>query len=170
MATKKKLIRKNTNTTSKAPPPETTRKKIKIKTPRSWDEVEGKTVVPIQLGQKKIYPSPKKGLIFKARWDEFVEDVTKRENFKPGHLQQLSILCDLYEEYAILLEDVKREGYTYESVGRNGTQFKPRPEVVQMNRVRADIRNFSKTLGLLLVKDTSTNADADENEWGDQDE
>jgi phage terminase small subunit len=104
------------------------------------------------------FPSPKKhNKVFSARWKEYIGDVVKRENFKRGHLAQLEILCDLYVEYEKLTEDVKKFGYTYKSVGRNGTQYKLRPEIGQLNRTRAEIRSYSKTLGLLLVKDKDLN-------------
>lgn len=116
----------------------------------------------------KKYPPPIETTIFVEKWAQFIPDVASRENFKPGHLGQLKILCSLYEEYELLMALVEVEGYSYYSEGgRNGPQKRITPEVAQLNRTRTEIRNYSKTLGLLLVKDTdfSGKGKEDEGEW-----
>jgi hypothetical protein len=106
------------------------------------------------------YKSPKPDKqSFNYYWGLFLPDVQDRENLKPSHLQQLRILCDLSVEYDELQEIIDIEGRTYVSVGRNGEQIKLRPEIAQMNRVVSEIRNYSKMLGLVLVKDTKFNDD-----------
>lgn len=102
----------------------------------------------------KQYPPPKDNPTFVYQWNSNIAGIVGRDNFKPGHLEQLRLLCDLYVEYENLEFLVKKHGYTYLSVGRNGDQIKMRPEPLQMNRVRSEIRNYSKILGLLLVKDS----------------
>lgn len=109
---------------------------------------------------------PKTNKIFVAKWNSLLPDVMARDNFKPGHLFQLEILCDLYVEYQDLLDSLELTGPTFVTTdGRNGTQVKMRPEVNQLNRVRAEIRNYSKHLGLLLVKDTETSEGSMEDEF-----
>jgi phage terminase small subunit len=102
---------------------------------------------------------------FTEYWEETLPAILSRENFKPPHLQHLRVLCDLYVDYDQLQAIIDLEGRTYWSAGRNGDQLKLRPEVQQMNRVLSDIRNYSKMLGLLLVKDTQTNDDEEEDEY-----
>ncbi len=103
---------------------------------------------------------PKDDPIFVHHWNLFVGEVSARENFKRGHLAQLEVLCDLYAEKVQLEEEIKVVGRSYVSEGRNGHQIKLRPEVGQLNRVRAEIRNYSRMLGLLLFKDTEVTGGA----------
>jgi hypothetical protein len=102
---------------------------------------------------------------FKYYWNLFLPDIRERENLKPSHLQQLKVLCDLSVEYDTISEILILQGMTYESVGRNGMQIKLRPEVQQKNRVVSEIRNYSKMLGLILVKDTKFNDEGEKNEF-----
>jgi len=96
----------------------------------------------------------------------FVPDIKDRPNLKASHLYQLQILCDLCVEYDDLKDVIDLIGRTItNSGGRNGDQVKLNPEVVQMNKVLIEIRNYSRMLGLLLVKDTKTNEEEEENEF-----
>jgi hypothetical protein len=103
-------------------------------------------------------------MTFQDYYDLFLPDVEARDNFKPGHLQQLKILCGLFVEYDYLMNVIREEGYTYQSEGRNGFQIKPKPEVAQLNRTRAEIANYSKMLNLVLHKDKPT-PKVEEDEW-----
>ena len=102
---------------------------------------------------------------FKSYWDEFLPSVKERENLKQPHLRQLRILCDLYVELDELQTIIDLEGRTYVSEGRNGIQIKIRPEVSEKNRVVSEIRNYSKMLGLILVKDTQFNDKEEKNDF-----
>ena len=103
---------------------------------------------------------------FTEYWEETLPDIQGRENLKPSHLQQLRILCDLLVDYDQMQAIIEVEGRTYMSTGRNGDQLKLRPEVQQLNRVISEIRNYSKMLGLMLYKDTTTtNNDDQEDEF-----
>jgi hypothetical protein len=115
----------------------------------------------------KKYPSPKKGnAAFDKYWATFLGDISDRENLKASHLTQLKILCSICVEYDELEEAIELEGRTYTSVGRNGTQVKTRPEVELLKTCRIEIRNYSKILGLVLVKDTRmSNVVEDKNEF-----
>lgn len=112
----------------------------------------------------KKYPPTRPGQEFARRWNSILPEIVARENFKLGHLYQLEILCDLYVEYQTLVDVLEISGQTFVTTdGRNGTQIKQRPEVMQLNRVRSEIRNYSRHLGLLLFKDTdSTGVQEDE--------
>lgn len=111
------------------------------------------------------YPSPSHKETFKSYWSIYLQDIQDRDNLKRSHLQQLRILCDLSVEYDELMDILDIEGRTYESVGRNGMQIKLRPEVQQLNRVVTEIRNYSKSLGLLLAKDTTSTKEEDQNDF-----
>ena len=102
---------------------------------------------------------------FNQYWNMFLPDIKERENLKQSHLQQLKILCDLSVEYDHLQTIIDLEGRTYLSTGRNGDQIKLRPEIQQINRCVAEIRNYSKHLGLVLFKDTKTNDKEEDNEF-----
>ena len=112
------------------------------------------------------FPSPKpKKESFTAYWDSFVPDIQDRDNLKSSHLNQLRVLCDLWVEYDELLEIIDLEGRTYVSTGRNGDQIKLRPEIQQLAKCVAEIRNYSKMLGLILVKDAKMTDKEDDNEF-----
>lgn len=113
----------------------------------------------------KKFPCPSENPRFINYWVIFLTDIKHRENLKPSHLNQLRILCDLSVEYDELRDILLLEGRTYESIGRNGLQIKMRPEISQLNRVVADIRNYSRMLGLVLYKDNTTTKEEEVNEF-----
>lgn len=109
------------------------------------------------------YPSPKplnEG--FTSYWNMFLSDIQNRENLKKSHLMQLRVLCDQCTEYDELQKAIDFEGRTYLSEGRNGTQIKLRPEVAQLAKCVVEIRNYSKMLGLVLVKDNDMSNNKEE--------
>jgi phage terminase small subunit len=112
------------------------------------------------MGRKKVYPPPKDTPEFIRYWNLYLPLVTRRENFSIAHLEQLKILCELYVMYDYLQDQILENGITYESGGRNGYQIKPRPEVAQLKDTRNQIYQYSKMLGLTLVKDTNYEPDA----------
>lgn len=177
-------MKKTTSTTSKKTakrvfkkPLSEPKKKEKKFSPKSWAEVEAKgpkdddEVIESSAPDLEVeniikdsrYPPRRNNPVYIARWNEYVEDITKRENFKPGHLAQLDILCNLYVEHVACMKFIEKEGMSYLTQTRNGDIWKIRPEVSQLNRVRAEIRSYSKTLGLILDKDRET-GDPDEKE------
>lgn len=111
------------------------------------------------------YPPPKKNPTFRRIWMEFIDNITKRENFKVGHLNSLEILCDLHVEYEELRAYLRKRGRSYQSFGRQGMAWKFYPEVGQLNNVQAQIREYMKMLGLLLKKDHSTESGDEKEEW-----
>jgi phage terminase small subunit len=113
----------------------------------------------------KKYKSPSDNPVFKKYWQIFLPEIMARPNFKEVHLHQLELLCDLYLEYYNLKAIIELDGYTYVSEGRNGTQVKISPEVQQMNKCRAEIRNYSRMLGIALMKDNEPTVTDEEEEW-----
>lgn len=165
---KKRTFQKKNTTISKKPLMQTKKKAA----PKTWAEVEEREVPPAESVKvpktkaAKKYPSPRpQNTIFTSRWNLFIEDVVDRPNFKRGHLYQLELLCNLYVELHAMEELIAEFGYTYEIVGRNGAQVKPRPEVTQKNRVLSEIRSYSKMLGLLLVKDSKFTDEEESETW-----
>ena len=114
----------------------------------------------------KEYPPPVKNTVFERTWNVFIYDVVERDNFRPGHLEQLRVLCNLYAEEEELREILHMTGYTmFSEGGRNGPQEKTRPEVAQLNKTRSEIRAYSQMLGLVLHKDKGVVKKEDEDEW-----
>lgn len=111
---------------------------------------------------KKIYRAPKDSEEFKKYWRIFLPHVVERDNFHTGHLQQLEILCDLYVDYNTLTQFVKENGYSFMTGGRYGDTSRPHTEVQVRQRVVAEIRAYSKMLGILLNKGIPTSDDPDE--------
>jgi hypothetical protein len=108
---------------------------------------------------KNKYPAPSTHPTFISKWNGYIDDIASRENFKPGHLNQLQILCDLHVEYENLRNVLEMLGHTYESIGRNGFQVKMRPEIEQRTKVIGQIAVYSKMLGLILKKDKEDSDD-----------
>jgi len=115
----------------------------------------------------KKYPSPKKDKNFKKRWDILVPEIVERPNFKPSHLFQLEILCDVYVSYEYFNKIVNEQGPTvHQEGGRYGEQIKIRPEVSLLTKLKVEIVHYNKMLGLLLMKDTKqTVEDEIQEEW-----
>lgn len=111
------------------------------------------------------YPAPKKSAGFKKYWDKYLPKVISRENFHEAHLDQLEVLCDLYIEYHTLTQFIKTEGYTYESDGRYGEARREHPEVKIRQKVVAELRQYSRQLGLVLEKDKDTKDTGTKDEW-----
>lgn len=125
---------------------------------------EGKPLDPMRHARVR-YPSPKKNYVFKEQWYKLIDTVAGRENFQTFHLSQLETLCDLYVEYEVLTKFVRTHGYTYTAFGRQGKAIKTYPQVIQLNKINAEIRSYLKILGLLLVKDVSGKSNTEGNEW-----
>lgn len=113
------------------------------------------------------YPSPNPDSEkFTEYWNTLLPDIKDRENLKKSHLIQLKILCSQIVEYDELSEFLLYNGRTYESMGRNGLQIKLRPEVQLIKACVVEIRNYSKMLDLVLVKDKKmTNEEDEKNEF-----
>jgi hypothetical protein len=130
------------------------------------EDLEESLPEPDDEGSRHKFPPPKKHPIFRKIWMEFIDNISKRENFQNGHLGALEILCDLHVEYEDLRTFIRRNGRSYKSYGRQGMVHKLYPEVGQLNTVQAQIKEYLKTLGLTLKKDHgTTNPAGERNEW-----
>ena len=110
---------------------------------------------------------PIKGREFAKYWNQFAPMLLTRANYTDAHLKNLEILCRLYTEYDQLTEIIHKEGYTYSSDGRYGLQIRTRPEVTERKNTMIEIRQYTRLLGIVLVKDDSVNSDEDGFEWKD---
>ena len=168
MATKKKVVKKKvTKKTTKrnfdelpkkeemeseqqyAPPPNTVRLK-------SWSEVLKYEKPPTHSEENiideesKKYPPPSQDKIFIARWNDHIGILISRKNFHVSQLALLEQLCQMYKEAFYLQTFLDLNGSTFETGGtRHGFQTKPRPEVAMLDKVRANIRIYSKAMGFL---------------------
>lgn len=113
----------------------------------------------------KLHPSPKDNKIFTARWENYVTNIFDRGNFDEGFLFQLEVLCDLYVELDALNIIIAEKGYTYTAKTQYGMTEKVRPEVGHKTRVLAEIRNYSKMLGLLLSATAKEKPAEEDDDW-----
>jgi hypothetical protein len=120
---------------------------------------------PNDEASKHKYPPPSKHPVFREKWMNFIDNITRRENFHVSHLENFRILCDMYVEYSELKDFIKENGRTYCSVGRQGEVWKPYPEVTLLGKVEASIKEYSKMLGLLLKKDHGTESGGEGGAW-----
>jgi len=105
-----------------------------------------------------------KGKVFKKQWNKLIKIITSKEDFHDNLVDQLSILCDLYQEYHDLSLFIKENGYSIITEGRYGSQIKKLPEVEQKNKVLAEIRMYSKMLGVISASGYDSKGPED-NEW-----
>lgn len=113
------------------------------------------------------YPPPKKNPVFRKTWGSFIENVTTRENFKPGHLHALEILCDLYVELDNLNKFLRTNGMSYRVITVAGENRRNYPELAQRDKVRGQIQQYSRHLDLFPKKDKSSRGmdDDEDSEW-----
>jgi len=112
------------------------------------------------------YPPPRKEPTFRKTWMSFIDNVTERDNFKPGHLHTLEILCDLYVELEELNKFIRMNGMSFKVVTVAGEHRRLFPEVTQRDKVRAQIQHLTKNLDLFPKKDkTGPAGTSDVDEW-----
>lgn len=120
-------------------------------------------------GEKKnphvAFPPPKKNPVFRQKWQSLIKTIAMRDNFKPIHLFQLEVLCDLLVEYEQLSKFIRQHGYTYTAIGRQGKQIKTYPQVAERNRVKDQIRGYCKMLDLITPKGAGDGKGKDGGEW-----
>jgi len=116
--------------------------------------------------ENETFKAPSVDPEFNRYWDLFIGDVTARENFKPGHLEQLAILCRMYMEFYALSKQIDERGAVYENDSpRYGITIKVHPATTIRDKTIAEIRHFSKMLGLILVKDSEMKDKPKKSEW-----
>ncbi|XBQ15812.1 MAG: phage terminase small subunit P27 family [Oceanicaulis sp.] len=63
-------------------------------------------------------------------------------------VMRLAIYCQAVSEYDQVTRELKQEGFTYTSKGRNGTQRKNRPEVGRRNELIKIIHSCASDFGM----------------------
>jgi len=120
---------------------------------------------PEDEAAKTKYPPPKNNPVFRKKWMGFIKGLVSRDSFKEAHLDALEVLCDLYVEYADLERIIRVEGRTYKTVSQLGETIKMHPAVSQLDKVRANIRQYTHRLDLFPKKDNNSDADGEEESW-----
>ncbi|MCK5883685.1 MAG: hypothetical protein KAG61_08355 [Bacteriovoracaceae bacterium] len=113
------------------------------------------------------YPPRIKSPLFKKYWEQFLNDIAVRDNFKDNHLAFLHILCELLVEYEGLQDVLRVYGPVVEHTTAHGVvTHKVRPEVLLRDKVLVEIRNYSKLLKVGLFEDTQIRNKKDpEDDW-----
>ena len=116
---------------------------------------------------KLRYPPPQKNKVFREKWATFLDNIVQRENFKPGHLDLLEVLCELYVDLAELSKFIRCNGQSFEVITITGKSRRMYPEVAQRDKIRKQIENYSKQLDLFPKKDKSPKSGSkqDEKDW-----
>lgn len=100
------------------------------------------------MSKDRLPSAPKKDASFKKYWKKFIASIYYRENCNDIHLKNLEILCQCYVEYDELTLKIKEKGFSYEAIGRYGVQKKTIPEVLERQKLLAEIRAYGKQLGV----------------------
>lgn len=119
------------------------------------------------MKDKKNYRSPfsrKEKKVAYKYWKLFLDDIVNRKKFHEGMLKNLEILCRLYQEYEDLQAIIDKDGFTFSSDGRYGKQVRSHPCISQRNKVLAEIRAYSKSLGC-LPSSGMAGSENDDDEW-----
>lgn len=111
------------------------------------------------------YPPPKRNPTFRKVWGQFIDSISRRDNFNVGHLNALEVLCDLFAEYEDLHVFIRTKGRSYQTFGRSGMTWKLYPEVGHLKSVQHQINVYMKQLGLTLRRDDSGLSGGEAGEW-----
>lgn len=142
------------------------RKLVKKQIYNNFDDVEAKPA-PKDNYSKLKYPPPKKNPLFRQKWARLVDIVAGRPNFKPGHLESLEILCDLYVELEDLSAFLRVNGRSFKVLTTTGDFWRMFPEVAQRDAVRSQIEKYSRNLDLFpnKAKQSKGSDSKDDEEW-----
>ena len=116
---------------------------------------------------KEKFPCPKvAGKEYRQIWYELVNEVTNRELFKPSDLRLLEMLVDMYMEKKQIEKVLAKHGHIYFS-GEHNDIMKPRPEVNILAKLRTEIRNYHKALGIgnRPFADAAMTSQQEQDEW-----
>ncbi len=102
---------------------------------------------------------------YKKIWSICIEQLEKRDNFNEYHVEQLKLLCDLFDEYYILTKNIKKNGHTYETYSDRGALiYKPNPSIALRDKCLVMIKDYTKLLNLTINKVEGA-AKTDKDEW-----
>nr|WP_321982492.1 P27 family phage terminase small subunit [uncultured Cohaesibacter sp.] len=81
-------------------------------------------------------------------WDRIAPQLAKQNRLKAHFVDTVAEYCRALIRMRALRSTLQEEGETYSVSGRNGTQYKSRPEVAQLNETWRQWRNLTAALGL----------------------
>ena len=81
-------------------------------------------------------------------WDRIAPQLAQQGRLKPYYVDTVAEYCRALIRMRALRSTLQEEGETYSVSGRNGTQYKSRPEVAQLNETWRQWRNLTAALGL----------------------
>lgn len=120
---------------------------------------------PGHLSSKaKKYPPPRTTPIFMKKWYQLINDVSANPMFKKSHLSQLEMLCEMHEDLEICMNYMRTQGFSYVCMTANTRQMKAYPEVAIAAKLRTEIRNMYKQLGLGSGKEVALSNSGDD-DW-----
>ena len=92
-----------------------------------------------------------KSSMYQRIWHLCLPEMRVRKNFSRHHVEQLKILCQLFDDWVNLSEDLQREGFFYECVGDKGqTRIIEHPAERIRQRVLSQIKNYTLLLELKI--------------------
>lgn len=113
----------------------------------------------------KQFPPPRTTKVFMRKWYMLISDLVASPMFKRSHLAQLELLCEMYEDLEICMNFLRQqEGFTYHAVTERTSQIKAYPEVAIVAKLRTEIRNMFKQLGLGSGKEVAI-PDSGDDDW-----
>lgn len=82
-----------------------------------------------------------------AEWRRIVPLLIEKDILDAVDAVRLGIYCQAVSEYTALTLELRREGFTYVSKGRNGTQKKNKPEVARRHELIKVIHSCASDFG-----------------------
>lgn len=84
-------------------------------------------------------------------WDRIAPQLAMQNRLKPHFVDTIAEYCRALIRMRALRSTLQEEGETYTVHGRNGQQYKSRPEVAQLNETWRQWRNLTAALGLTPI-------------------
>ena len=103
-------------------------------------------------------------------WDRLAPELVLLGRLKPHFVDALAEYCRISVRLADWRQRLDQEEWTYVTTGRNGTQYKSRPEVAQLNDDWRKWRQLTAAFGLTPTDERGLAAmqgDLFDDGWGD---
>ena len=83
-----------------------------------------------------------------AIFSRSVEVLHTEARYKRAHVDSIWLYASTLARIQSTLADLKEDGFTYKTYGRNGTQYKRRPEAVQLSEDMSRLSGLCSRFGL----------------------
>lgn len=110
------------------------------------------------------YKSPIKNKEFNHYWERFIPVISEKDGFDESCLKNVEIICSLYVTFDELSTYLTENSLIIENHTRYGLQVKPNPALGERAKVVAEIRHYSKLLGM-KISPTPQEEDGLHDEW-----